>query len=693
MKRPLPSALCLLALVLASACGQTPDVREDAGAHEADSGQPDASTQPQPDASVPGDGGSCQTPCAVGTSRCAGTGAQQCVSLGGCAIWTDVITCGASETCHDGRCQTCECTVGTKRCGTTGPQTCEGSSPSCGQWKAGAACATSQQCREGECVSCAGTSGTTSNLTLQVNGEARFYWLHVPPTYQCGQSWPLLIDFHGTASAPDPATSVEEYYALDGLMTAANAQGVIVARPRSRYASVDGTLVFQWDVNPGDLARNKAFALALVAALKTTFNIDPARVWASGFSNGTNMASQFLADSPPVFQGYAVMAGGLWDPPAPRAFTADAPRIYATTGFRDYMHDTFKDLRAYLSTNSHPAARQWIRESDTGHELYGWQFREAMAYLDTGARPAAGTLRMGWAKETLTSAESVLALAAAPSGEVLAGGTSGTLWLRSAAGAWSSTAQLSGAAGTPNFTDICLLPGGEGIAVGDRQVAVYSPTTGWALGASVPDFGMMFGPPGAAVVAVGCGANAIYAGGYWIGAQASSPTGSWQDIPFYSGFGQFRSQVAAVAVSSAGTAVAVGYYNYIGASQAGGAFAAKTPPLSAVEWFTDVAWQPSGRWWVVGEAGAILASTDDATSFKAQVSGTKEDLYSVAFVTAQRGLAVGAHGAAVYTNNGGASWSDVTTGLDVMLADVVWLDGQTALVVGERGTALRFSAP
>ncbi len=632
--------------------------------------------------------GACGEPCAVGTKRCAGNGAQQCVTVAGCAVWTDVQACAAGEQCLGGSCLSCECTVGAKQCGAAGAQVCEGTVPSCGKWSAASACTASQRCEGGECVACAGAPGTSSSLTLSVGGETRYYWLHVPPSYTCAKAWPLLIDFHGTAGG-EPLTEVEEYYALEGLKEVANAQGVVVARPRSRSAVIDGSRIFQWDINPGDLARNKAMAQALVAELSKQYHVDPARIWAAGFSNGTNMAAQFLQDDPPLFRGYAFFAGGLWSSLPARAFSPQAPRAYATTGYRDYMYSTLRTLRGYLTTNGFPDSQLWVRETDTGHELYGWHYKEALAFLDTGARPGAGALTARWTKESFPSTDvSLLAASEAPQGELVASGTGGSLWRRSASGAWSSAAQLS--AGL-NLTDVCLLPSGAGIAVGEGQVAsTANAGASWTLAAPAKSFSGMFSS--AQLQTVSCGVSGIFGAGYWDGVAAAAPAGPWSDVPLYSRFGPYRSQISGAAESSAGTRVAVGYYNYLGVSRAGGGFTALEPPTGA-EWLIDVAWQPGGRWWVVGEKGTVLASTDDAASFAEQSSGTTEDLYAVAFVSATRGLAVGAHGMARYTNDAGATWVDVSTGLDAMLSDVVWVSATTAVVVGEKGTVLRFTAP
>jgi photosystem II stability/assembly factor-like uncharacterized protein/predicted esterase len=527
--------------------------------------------------------------------------------------------------------------------------------------------------------------GAQHDQTISVGGETRHYFVYIPTSYGCSNAWPLLVDFHGTGAASTPDAAVEEYYAQDELVALAEQQGFIVARPRSRSAVEGGQYLFRWDENAGDLAKNVAFTRALVPALAARWRIDPARSYTSGFSNGTNMAMQFFGDT--LFHGFAVIGGGLWNPPT--TTPPGGARIYATTGYRDYMYQYLREMRGFLDARSYPADRLWQRETDTGHVLYGWHFAELWAWLDRGERPAAGTLASGWTRETLPAgAPTLIQLAHGESGAMLAAGALGTLWRRDTTGAWTRTAQLTNGF-APNLTDLCLLPNGHGLAVGEGMLALTTDGgMSWALGTRVPEFGgMNFGY--SYLNGIGCTGALVVGGGYWSAARSADGM-TWSGVSIDEG--GYNAQVAAVHGGDAGTWLASGYYGYVARSTDGTTFTMLNTPISR-EWWNGIASAPGGHWWVVGEAGGILASTDDGQTFLEQTSPRNDDLYAVAFADAQHGMAVGAHGAALLTANGGTSWQDISTGLDGFLGDVAWLDAHTALVVGESATVLRYATP
>jgi len=150
--------------------------------------------------------------------------------------------------------------------------------------------------------------------------------------------------------------------------------------------------------------------------------------------------------------------------------------------------------------------------------------------------------------------------------------------------------------------------------------------------------------------------------------------------------------VTNVVKGPSGAWVAVGA-DYIGTSSDGLNFSSVTAfPISAT-WLYGVAAAPGAVWWVVGEAGTLLRSTNDGQTWTSVTVPSGEDLYAASFWDSSRGIAVGLHGAALLTTNGGASWTDVSTGLDAMNSDVAWLDGSTVLVVGGQGTALTLNVP
>jgi len=78
----------------------------------------------------------------------------------------------------------------------------------------GGACPSSDGCAEPDAGdagehACSGGTGTFNGQTIEVDGEVRYYFLHVPSDYRCEQGSPLWIDFpwswQGTVADESPA--------------------------------------------------------------------------------------------------------------------------------------------------------------------------------------------------------------------------------------------------------------------------------------------------------------------------------------------------------------------------------------------------------------------------------------------------------------------------------------------------------
>jgi poly(3-hydroxybutyrate) depolymerase/photosystem II stability/assembly factor-like uncharacterized protein len=548
---------------------------------------------------------------------------------------------------------------------------------------------------------CAGTTGALHAQPFSSGGLARHYFLYVPAAYDCHAApWPLLIDFHGTASGTE-ADNPEESWTLSGMIAEADAQHFIVARPRSLFGTQGGLNIYQWDIGANDLQVNAAFARELVHHLQSTYHIDSTRIYASGFSNGTNMASQFLGDVPPVFHGLAVVGGGLWDTPAGAARLGDpAQRVYAATGYREYLYPYHDELLAYLSTAALPAGQIFVRPTNAGHELYRWHYRELFEWLDRGVKPPAGTLTAAW-RDTggISTRDDLLKIAALPDGSRIVSASHGALFRQATANAaWVSVGQITGTDGSaattvaPNLAGMCIDASGAGVAVGN---GILTRTTNggatWSAGAQIPPFGP-FGFEYSEIFAVGCAPGVVSGGGYTAVALSHDHGLSWSAGSALQS-ASFPAQLNAFAVGPSGTWVAAGYYGYLGRSTDGGASFTEVDPSPPYQWFNGLASAPGGLFWAVGEAGAIYASRDDGATWVQQGDPSGEDLYAVSFFDANRGIAVGAHGAAVYTANGGATWTDVSTGLDGYLGDVAWQSASTAVAVGQAGGVLTYSPP
>ena len=513
-------------------------------------------------------------------------------------------------------------------------------------------------------------TGTFRSQTLVTGDglEDRSYWLHVPASYDCKAPAPLLVDFHGTAG-----DMPEEAYQTEALVAFSEAQRVIVVRPRSRFSLFNGSPIYRWDQNMGDLPRNVTFAKNLVADLEARYPIDAERVYASGFSSGSNMVAQFLSDPASPFKGIAPIAGGKWTA-NPLPSLSNGPRIYDATGYRDYLWPYARSFTKAVAAAGLPADRLLLRRTGGGHDLYAWHFDELFAFLDGGVRPGGEAIDPAWTVSTLPSPADVNALARDGS-DLVAAGANGRVWRRPASGTW----QVELDRGTADFTALCF-GGTTGFVGGNYVGAVHGST--WSADLTVPDYGQL----GAGWVngATCRGDGSIVVAGYWSAAITANAGGQWAQFGVPSGFG-YENQIAGIAEVPGGATVAVGYYDYVGTAQPGSTTASPVAQHGgSAEWWNAVAAVSGGKVWVVGDGGLIAASSNNGVSWSAQVSGTTENLYAVHFADAQHGAAVGRRGSVVVTADGGAHWTPRSIGRDAYLG-AVYVDATTITIAGEDG--------
>lgn len=120
-----------------------------------------------------------------------------------------------------------------------------------------------------------------NNGTLVSSGQTREYLLYVPRSYDGTRPTPLVISLHGGAMWPAAQQDTSQWSRL------AEREGFIVVYPSG--AGGDGPRV--WNVNRGPgLMKDVRFIADLMDTLKASYNIDGARVYADGLSNGAGMA-------------------------------------------------------------------------------------------------------------------------------------------------------------------------------------------------------------------------------------------------------------------------------------------------------------------------------------------------------------------------------------------------------------------
>lgn len=154
--------------------------------------------------------------------------------------------------------------------------------------------------------------GTTSlrEIRLAHGGLDRRYLIHVPPGLDLTKPVPLLLAFHGGGGHAEYMADDSRY----GLIGAADRSGFVVVFPNG-YSRFPGGKLATWNAGGccGD-ARDRGiddvgFARAVVADVRAHMQVDPARIFAIGMSNGGMMAYRLACEAADLFRAIAAVAG------------------------------------------------------------------------------------------------------------------------------------------------------------------------------------------------------------------------------------------------------------------------------------------------------------------------------------------------------------------------------------------------
>lgn len=158
--------------------------------------------------------------------------------------------------------------------------------------------------------------GTTTALTLVSEGRERSYVLYVPSGYDGATALPLVLNFHGLGS-----NGAEQHFYAAGLAPIADREGFLIASP-------DG-INRAWLATPG--VNDITFTRDLVAAIGEVACVDPARVYATGMSNGGFMSAALACFAGDLVAAVAPVAGLT----APGALCGDPVPFIAFHGTDD----------------------------------------------------------------------------------------------------------------------------------------------------------------------------------------------------------------------------------------------------------------------------------------------------------------------------------------------------------------------
>lgn len=155
----------------------------------------------------------------------------------------------------------------------------------------------------------AATTGTHERL-LRFAGDARNYVLHIPARLDPARPAPLVVAMHGGGGHAAFMADDERY----GLITTAEREGFVVVFPNG-YSKFPRGRLATWNAGGccGD-ARDRSsddvgFVRAVVAEVQSRVPIDPARIFATGMSNGGMMAYRLACEAADLFRAVAAVAG------------------------------------------------------------------------------------------------------------------------------------------------------------------------------------------------------------------------------------------------------------------------------------------------------------------------------------------------------------------------------------------------
>ncbi|HYD89063.1 MAG TPA: PHB depolymerase family esterase [Vitreimonas sp.] len=164
----------------------------------------------------------------------------------------------------------------------------------------------------------------------RADGRSRSWITYAPPNYDPARPAPLVIVLHGRPSTAASMAAISEMNAVAGR------HGFIVVYPegidnewnayfdlrRSGNASLTGNR----SILPQD---DIGFLTTLAADLRVDLNIDPARMYVAGFSNGGFMTMRMACSASDTFAGFAEVGASLYvemtdlcrrSPPSPVLF-------------------------------------------------------------------------------------------------------------------------------------------------------------------------------------------------------------------------------------------------------------------------------------------------------------------------------------------------------------------------------------
>ena len=177
----------------------------------------------------------------------------------------------------------------------------------------------------------------------------------------------LLIVLHGSGGTPEPLAEVYR--------ETANELGMVLVVPSALRPWGEG---FGWTYRD----ESEWMVLHLIDRLEASHNIDPARVYLAGFSQGANVTLSVGLRHPDRFAGLFPVCGHYEADAMPITESAAPPPVYLMIGARDPFVQTFRDAVEPLREGGFPVRLRVVH--GIGHEYPkrpGGELSRGFAYL------------------------------------------------------------------------------------------------------------------------------------------------------------------------------------------------------------------------------------------------------------------------------------------------------------------------
>ncbi len=218
--------------------------------------------------------------------------------------------------------------------------------------------------------------GQDYDYSLKHDGLQRTYLIHVPHSYNISTDpTALILAFHGGMGDKEYMAN-DEYY---NLISKSDKEGFIVVFPNGASKFVSGKFA-TWNAgNCCAYARDKniddiGFIQKLVEELKTKFNIDSEKIYATGMSNGGMLSHRIACDLTDTFAAIASVAGtdnyDSCNPSAPISImhihAKDDAHVLFNGGAGD---DAFKDKSKVTEfTSVEETISRWVKRNHCSSE-------------------------------------------------------------------------------------------------------------------------------------------------------------------------------------------------------------------------------------------------------------------------------------------------------------------------------------